>query len=591
MYEQSAWSLSELFSGFDDPEIETVIAQINELVEKLEALRPTLTAAISFDEFAHVLNLNESLSKLFYRLYGFGMLSFSGDTQNQTAQTYLARIGQLSAEMQNRTLFFSLWWKDLDDEHAARLTAAAGPLTYWLDRIRLSKPYTLTEAEEKVINLKDVNGSTALQRLYSSITNRYVFKLTLDGVEHELTREQLSVHQRSSDPEIRKAAYTELFRVYGNDVSILGQIYQAVWRDWHSEQVEMRGYKSPLSVRNRANDIPDEVVETLLKVVRKNAPIFHRFFALKAKWLGQETLRRYDVYAPIVKATKQYSFDEAVTLVLESFNEFDPRISSLAKRVFADNHYDSENRQGKRGGAFCATLGPDYTPWVLQSYNGDPRDVATMAHELGHAIHSMLAEHHSVFTQQSSLPLAETASTFGEMLLLDKLLSSDPDPELHRDLLFSSMDDAYATIMRQAYFAIFEVESHAALQKGASIDELSDLHLSILREQFGASVDVTDDFKNEWVSIPHFLQTPFYVYAYAFGQLLALALYSQYKQEGNAIIPRYIEILAAGGSDAPAKVLSRAGIDIYAESFWQSGFDYLAEQLAQLERLPLPKTQ
>ncbi len=588
MYKQTSWSLDDLFSGFDDPEIEASIEQANALVAEMEAMRPDLTVDISAEKFNHILSLNEQLSTLFYRLYGYGSLAFSSDTQDQQAQTYLARMGQFSAEAQNRTLFFSLWWKELDEENAARLTKSAGKLSYWVNRIRHSKPFTLSEAEEKIVNLKDVNGANALKQLYASITNRFTFELEIDGTTQELNREQLTVHARSTDPDLRAASFQELFRVYGEHAPILGQIYQAIMRDWHSEQVTLRGYSSPISVRNRANDVPDEVVETLLKVVRQNASIFHRFFALKARWLGLEKLRRYDIYAPVVKTTKSYSFEESVSLVLESFNEFDPRIGSLAKRVFTDNHYDSESRKGKRGGAFCATLGPDYTPWVLQTFTNDPRDVATMAHELGHAVHAMLAEHHSVVTQQSSLPLAETASTFGEMLLLDKLLASDPDPDLHRDLLFSSMDDAYATITRQAYFAIFEVEAHAAIQNGASIDDLSDLHLKILREQFGESVEVSEDFKSEWVAIPHFYSTPFYVYAYAFGQLLALALYGEYKREGSAMIPRYIEILAAGGSEAPTDVLAKAGIDIYAESFWQLGFDYLEQQLQQLEKLPIP---
>lgn len=588
MYKESAWSLDKLFLGFNDPAIETTIKEVERLVVEIESLRPTLLTTISAKDFSVFLTLNERMTVVFHQLFGFGSLSFASNTQNQQAQTFLGRLGQLAAEVQNRILFFSLWWKELDDQNAARLIETAEDRTYWLTRLRHNRPFTLSEAEEKIINLKDVNGATVLNRLYTSITSRYTFQLEIDGSKQELSREQLTTYVRSNDPAIRAAAFQELLRVYGDDAAILGQIYQALVRDWHSEQVTTRGHATPISVRNRDNDIPDEVVDTLLRVVRKNATIFHRFFALKARWLGIDKLTRYDVYAPIDKADKQYQFDEAVTLVLDSFNEFDPTIATLAKRVFSDNHYDSEDRKGKQGGAFCSTLGPHLTPWILQSFNGDPRDVSTMAHELGHAIHSMLAEHQSIINQHPSLPLAETASTFSEMLLLDKLLATNSDPDLQRDLLFSSMDDAYATIMRQAYFAIFEIEAHTAIQKNASIDELGELHLSILREQFGEFVEVSDDFKNEWVGVPHFFSTPFYVYAYAFGQLLALALYGEYKREGNAMIPRFIEILAAGGSEAPVDILAKVGIDIYAESFWQTGFDYLDNQLKTLEQLPLP---
>ncbi|HFC11595.1 MAG TPA: oligoendopeptidase F, partial [Anaerolineae bacterium] len=481
MYKQKAWSLDELFLGFDDPAIETTIEEMNALVVEIEAFRPKLTPTISPENLSVITTLMQKLTTAFYRLGGFASLSFSSDTRDQQAQILMARVGQLSADLQNRTLFFSLWWKELDEQNAARLLKTAGDQAYWLTKLRHDKPFTLTEAEEKIINLKDVNGVTILRQLYTSITSRFTYKLEIDGVEQELSRAQLSTYNRSPDPDLRKAAYQELLRVYEKESPILGQIYQGLMRDWHSEYVTLRGNASPMSVRNRGNDIPDEVVNTLLQVVRKNAAIFHRFFALKAKWLGVEKLRRYDVYAPITQAEKKYPFGEAVSLVLDSFSDFEPRIAALAKRVFEDNHYDSEDRKGKRGGAFCSTLGPDLTPWVLQSFNGEPRDVSTMAHELGHAIHSMLAEHHTIINQHPSLPLAETASTFGEMLLLDKLLATDPDPALQRDLLFSNMDGAYATIMRQAYFAIFEIEAHTAIQKDASIDDLSALHIKILR--------------------------------------------------------------------------------------------------------------
>ena len=255
--------------------------------------------------------------------------------------------------------------------------------------------------------------------------------------------------------------------------------------------------------------------------------------------------------------------------------------------MFDDNHIDSEVRKGKRAGAFCATVEPSLTPWVLQSYNGKARDVATMAHELGHAIHAMVAEHHSVLTQSSSLPLAENASTFGEMLVVDRMLATDPDPELRRDLLFRQMDDAYATIMRQAYFAVFEKDAHAAIQEGATADQLTELYFENLKEQFGDTMELNQDFENEWLRVGHFFFAPFYVYAYSFGLLLVLSLYKQYREEGDSFKPRYIDILAAGGSDAPVRILEKAGIDVSAADFWNGGFDVLEDSLKQLEALPV----
>ena len=273
--------------------------------------------------------------------------------------------------------------------------------------------------------------------------------------------------------------------------------------------------------------------------------------------------------------------------MLESFDAFSPRLAGLAKRVFDENHLDSEVRKGKRSGAFCSTVVPELTPYVLVNYQNRSDDVATLAHELGHAVHSMLAEHHSLFTQHASLPLAETASTFGEMLLVDRLLAEETDESVQRDMLFRQVDDAYATIMRQAYFALFERQAHQMIQQGATTDQLSVAYMENLRQQFGDALEITDEFRWEWVSIPHIYGTPFYVYAYAFGQLLVLALYQQYQQEGESFKPRYLEILSAGGSDAPERILADAGVDIYDPAFWQGGFDVIEQLVSQLESLPV----
>ena len=587
-YQQQGWSLDDLFPALDSSEVEAALNALNENLNRFEALRERLQPDLDEAAFVAVLQQYEQLDRQISRLQGFASLSFAADTQDQQAQAFQAKMRQWVAESNNRTLFFSLWWKDLDDANAARLKGASGDYAYWLDALRRQKPFTLSEAEEKIINLKDVNGVRALTTLYEAITNRYTFKLTLDGVEKELTRGELQSYYRDANPDTRAACYQALHQVYAADAPVLGQIYQSVARNWRSEHLNLRGFTSPISVRNLINDVPDDVVNTLLTVCQANAPLFQRYFQLKAKWLGVEKLRRYDIYAPVAPTSQRYSFGEAADLVLRSFEEFDPEIARMAERVFAENHIDSEVRKGKRGGAFCATIEPALTPWVLQSYQGRPDDVATLAHELGHAIHSMLAAHHSALTQQSSLPLAETASTFGEMLLIDRLLAEDPSPDVQRDLLFTQLDDAYATIMRQAYLALFEREAHEQIAQGAPVDALSDLYLRLLAEQFGSSLDLSDDFRVEWVEIPHIYGVPFYVYAYAFGQLLVLSLYQQYLQEGEAFKPRYKAILAAGGAASPAVILERAGIDMHAADFWQGGFDVVAANLDRLAQIPIP---
>jgi oligoendopeptidase F len=258
-------------------------------------------------------------------------------------------------------------------------------------------------------------------------------------------------------------------------------------------------------------------------------------------------------------------------------------VAGLASKVFDENHLDSQARPGKRGGAFCYSDLPGVTPWVLVNFAGRPRDVATLAHELGHAVHGMLAGGHRTSTFQASLPLAETASVFAEMQLTQRLLSQEQDPAIRRDLLAHAVDGAYVTVMRQSYFTLFEREAHRMIVEGASFEEVSAAYMANLVDQFGDSVELSDEFKWEWISIPHIYNDPFYTYAYSFGQLLVLALYRQYRLEGAAFIPRYLKILSYGGSDAPAKILREAGLEIDKAAFWQGGFDALEEMITELE--------
>jgi oligoendopeptidase F len=588
-YTQSPWSLSDLFPAQDSPEMKAGFDELDNKVIEFEAMRPSLSPEMPVAAFLKDIELLEAISRLANRIADFAYLSFSADTQDQVIQAFQSDMESRMAVIANRTLFFSLWWKSLEETAAERLMDASGDYRYWLEEMRHFKPHTLTELEEKVINIKDVTGAMAIINLYNTLTNRYVFHLEVDGEIKELTRGEIMVFARSYDPALRAAAYQELYRVYGQDGAILGQMYQTLVRDWHNENLDMRHFTNPLAVRNLGNDIPDDVVDTLLGVCQDNTSVFQRFFSLKAHWLGLERLRRYDIYAPVVNTDKKYDFGQAAEMVFDAFQLFEPRVANLARRVLDQNHLDSEVRRGKISGAFCSTVAPDVTPWVLVNYQGKPDDVATLAHELGHAVHSQLAAEHSLFTFHSSLPLAETASTFGEMMLVDRLLATESDASVRQTMLFRQVDDAYATVMRQAQFALFERQAHDMVQQGATVDDLSSAYLDNLRHQFGDAVEVSEEFRWEWVSIPHIYHTPFYVYAYTFGQLLVLSLYQQFKTEGEAFKPRYIRLLSAGGSKSPEKILSEAGVNMHDTSFWQGGFDVIRGLIEQLETIPVVK--
>ena len=586
-YRQKKWDLTELFPGHDSREMRTALERAEELVADLEKIRSDLAPDIAPAAFLDMIRRFEDFDRLASRIGGFAGLLFAEDTQDQAILAFQAQVQDIFTGFQNRLLFFELWWIGLSDEEADRLTSGAGPYQYWLEKMRLFKPHTLSEPEEKIINLKDVTGTSALVTLYETITTRYAFNLEIEGESQELTREELMVFARHHNPELRAAAYQELYRVYGEDGPILGQMYQTLVRDWRNEQIGLRGHHDPIAVRNLSNHLPDETIGLLLDVCRENASVFQRYFRLKARWINLERLRRYDLYAPVAESEKTYPFDTAVQMVLDAYNEFDPAVADMARRVFDNGHIDSEIRKGKLGGAFCASIDPGLTPWVLQNYKGKANDVATMAHELGHAVHSMLAADKTLFTFHAPLPLAETASIFGEMLLLDRLLALEDDEAVRRDMLFRQLDDAYATVMRQAFFALFEIQAHEMIPQGATVDELAAAYLENLHSQFGQDVDVGEEFRWEWVSIPHIYHTPFYVYAYSFGQLLVLSLYRKYKEDPQGFRPGYIEILAAGGSRPPLEILERAGLDIQTAEFWQGGFEVVRGLLDRLEAIPV----
>ncbi|MDH3833582.1 MAG: M3 family oligoendopeptidase, partial [Nitrosopumilus sp.] len=521
------------------------------------------------------------------KIGGYASLSYSSDTQSDEATSLLTKMSKLGSEISNKILFFDLWWKtQVDEKNAKRLMKDAGELTEYLSHKRLFAKYALSEPEERIINTLDVTGISALVRLYDKITNSYEYQMKIGKKTKTMTREELTNYIRSTNPKIRETAYKTILTKYTENKGVVGEIYQNIVLNWRDEGIEIRGYKSPISMRNIGNDVDDKTIESLLSTCRKNSPIFQKFFAQKAKMLKMKKLRRYDLYAPAAANIKEknYPYNKSVKLVFESLGKFSETLEGFARKVFNENHIDSSVRQGKRDGAFCSTLTPKITPYVLVNFTGKSRDVFTLAHELGHAVHSQAAQNRSILVQDPPLPLAETASTFSELLLYDNLSDKISDNE-KKIMLAEKIDDLYATILRQSFFTIFEVDAHEQIGKGTTVEGISKTYLQNLKEQFGNSVVLSEDFAIEWSCIPHFYHTPFYCYAYSFGNLLALSLFQRYKKEGKDFVPSYISILAAGGSTKPEKLLSEYGFDIRSPKFWQEGFDYVNEQVKSLSSL------
>jgi oligoendopeptidase F len=578
------WDLSDLLR---DPteDSEQIFKQLDQQVSQVEARRPALAAEMPIEQFQDILGLTEEIAVLSAKLSGYAYLWFAENTKRAEARAFKTRVEERLAALQNRILFFDLWWQAVDDANAARLLAASGDLRYHLETIRRFKPHTLSEPEEKVINLKNTTGRSAITTLYDLLTNSLTFTVTLNGRRKPLTREQLAALFRSPKAAVREAAYKALHRVFGGQRDLIGDIYATLVSDWKNENLTLRKFSRPMAVRNLSNDLPEEAVSTLLSVCTKNTGLFQHYFRVKARLCRIRRMNRYHIYAPHPADRGRYRYPEAVQMVLDAYRGFSPTLADLTRRVIEERHLDARVRPGKLSGAFCYGVAPGLTPYVLLNYTGEARDVATLAHELGHAVHGMLAADHSVFTFHATLPLAETASVFGERILSDALLAQETKKTVKQGLLISQLDDLYATIMRQAYFVLFEQTAHDMIGRGATTQELSAVYLDMLRQQFGSAVPVPDEFRWEWLSIPHIFGSPFYCYAYSFGNLLVLALYQQYRREGRAFVPKYLDLLAAGGSKSPETLLSAVGVDMRSAAFWQSGFDTIAEMVAELERV------
>ena len=586
-YKLDKWDLSEIAKDPKSPSFQKQIEELEASAKKFEKIKKILLPNISSKKFMSILNELEDISEKMSKVGGYASLSYSANTQSDEATSLMTKMSKLGSEISNKILFFDLWWKtQIDEKNAKRLIKESGELSEYLGHKRLVAKYSLSEPEEKIINTLDVTGISALVKLYDKITNAYEYKMKIGNKTKKMTREELTNYIRSTNSKIRETAYKTILTKYFENKGVIGEIYQNIVLNWRDEGIEIRGYNSPISMRNIGNDVDDKTIESLLFTCKKNSPIFQKFFLQKAKMLKMKKLRRYDLYAPAAANIKEknYPYDKSVRLVFESLGRFSPKLRDFAKKVFEQKHVDSSIRAGKRDGAFCSTLTPKITPYVLINFTGKSRDVFTLAHELGHAVHSQAAQDRSILVQDAPLPLAETASTFSELLLYDNLSDKISDNE-KKVMLSEKIDDLYATIMRQSFFTIFEVDAHEQIGKGTTVDEISKTYLQNLKEQFGNSVSMTDDFAIEWSCIPHFYHTPFYCYAYAFGNLLALSLFQRYKKEGNDFVPAYINILAAGGSKKPEKLLSEHGLDIRSSKFWQEGFDYIENQVKALSSL------
>lgn len=568
-YQLGTWDLSEI----KPLSIELAKKSVEQKTKSFESKRKFLTTTISNSLFLSLVKELELLRQETEKLAVYVQLKFSEDSANQKALAEMSQVENFLTKTGNRLLFFSLWFKQLPDQKMKQLIKASGKYRYYFASLRRTKKYTLKENEEKIINLKDTTGVSALNNIYNIFTSSFSYQF--QGKNR--TQEEMITFVRSDKASVREQAYRILLKPFQEHKTVIGEAYKNIINDWREENVFLRGYSNPINARNVANDLPDKAVEMLLRVIRENQYLFQKFFEIKRKKLGLKRFRRFDLYAPLAEEKENIPYDQAVKLVLETFEQFSPYFVNAARNILNQKHVHSTVQKGKRSGAFCCPATTNHAPYVLLSYTGKFRDVSTLAHELGHGVHMTLSQKQTEFTMDACLPLAETASIFSEMLLSEQMMKLNP--RAAKQMIFTKLDDLYASIIRQAGFIEFEKKAHEMIKDGRTTDEISAVYLTDLRKQLGPKVIVDDLFAYEWAYIPHIFHTPFYCYAYAFGNLLTLALYEMYKEKGPAFAERIVEMLSKGGSESPVEITKAIGVDITSEQFWQKGFEAIKQMI------------
>lgn len=585
------WNLNDIVArGKFDETYAGIEKDIAGMTEQIKLLKPQMSLA----EFKQVIEFREDLKTRLSKISSYGELWENADLKSQDAKLYKSRTQDLGIKLSDALLPLEHWLKGLavegmeklDDFNANRLFAALPDLEYVFNYNRAAAKHTLSQGEERIITRKSITGAQALVDMYNLITDSFEYKFQPKGQKAKVFKVQGQVrnYYYSAKAAEREAAYKAVLKPYHDNEDKLFVIYRALVKDWDND-AQVKSFNSPISVRNFYNRVPDKAINTLLEVCQKNVGIYQDFFRYKAKLLKMKKLRRYDLFAPLEAPKTKMPLPEAKKLVLDIFRDFSPGFADKAESIFRADHIDSHPRPGKDTGAFCSDIAPGVTPYILLNYTGNNSSVATLAHELGHGVHDLYAQNHYYTSSHTTLPLAETASTISELMVFERLLGQARSDKERRAMLLEKLGDSYATVIRQAYFVMFENQAHKRISEGIKSDQLSDLYIKQLRSQLGSAVEVAEEFRSEWAYIPHIFQTPFYCYAYNFGELLALALFARYKDQGKPFVPKIEKILAYGGSQSPDVIIKEVGMDMASPEFWQGSFEVVKTWLAELKRL------
>ncbi len=582
--ENVVWDLNDLYSSVDDPKIASDKKHIFDLCESFEKSYRGKVENLSAEELKIALSKYEEIYDLSGRIGSFAYLQWSTNTEDEAYGKLVQEVNEMGSEISQKLVFFSLEWLQLDDEKAQQLIDSPTLSFYkhYLETSRLYKPYKLEEMQEQILSAKSVTGRSAWVRFFDETLGAARFEL--DG--ETLTEQEILSKVHDPDRNIRKKA-AQVFTDKLQDLSrTLTFVFNTLLAD-KSTNDKLRSYPDWITSRNLSNEIKDETVETLVTSVTNHYHLVQRFYELKKSLLGLDELYEYDRYAPILESTKSIQWDEAKKMVLDSYTEFDERMGDITKEFFDKNWIDAAIRPGKRGGAYSAGTVPSAHPYVFMNYDGKIRDVQTLAHELGHGVHQYLSRKQGVFQSSTPLTTAETASVFGEMLVFQKLKKQLDDPKEKLALLIGKIDDTIATVFRQISMNRFENAIHNTRRNEGELSakRFGELWMETQIALYGDSVKLTDNYQHWWSYIPHFLHTPGYVYAYAFGELLVLALYEVYQKQPDGFAEKYMELLEAGGSDWPENLTSKLGVDINSPDFWNNGLKVIEKMIIEAESL------
>jgi oligoendopeptidase F len=594
------WDLSDLYANPEDPAIDADLDRVLEQARAFASRYRDQLAKLSAAELSAAIDVMEALNEPAVRASCYSQLLFSADTSNPRHGALMQHVQERVTEIRNSLIFFELEWVAIEPSAAETLLAdpALAKRRHFLESARRYREHVLSEPEERILEETANTGSRAFSRLFDEIMSSMRFQVETaeadatpeageaNGASEDLGEEEVLSRLYSADRETRRRASAALTQGLRAQAGPLSFIFNTLVQD-KAVNDRLRAYPTPMDSRNLSNEIEGPAVESLLSSCVNRYPLVARYYRLKARILGLDSLEDFDRYAPISSKNQEVPFEDAKRIVLEAYGDFSPELAEIAQRAFTNRWIDAELRPGKRGGAFSASTLPQLHPYVLLNYTGNQRDVMTVAHELGHACHQSLAAVQGLIEQDTPLTTAETASVFGEMLVFRRLMKEESDPKIRLALLCSKLEDAFATVFRQVCMTRFEQSLHAARRSEGElpIERVNELWLETNRPMFEDSVRLSDDYGWWWLYIPHFVHSPFYCYAYAFGELLVLALLRCYDEQGDAFIPRYLDLLRAGGSDTPEALLTRLNLDIGSPTFWNGGLALLEDMVAEAEAL------